>query len=98
MPSGNLNRILRYLDAIDQGGGRSTRTAFYQIAGNEGNLRRWEDKLCSEWRLVTRVEDGGHTYYSKTELGENLHRLLKSHEYVGGLFEELIRDRLGSHY
>jgi hypothetical protein len=25
---------------------------------------------------------------------EILHRLLKNHEYVGGLFEELIRDRL----
>lgn len=67
---------------------------FYSIAGNEENLRRWEQKLCTEWRLVTKVEDGGREFYTKTDLGEHLHKLLKSHEYVGGLFEELIRDRL----
>ena len=96
MPAGNLSRVLRYLDVIDQGGGRSSRMAFYQIAGNEDNLRRWEQKLCDEWRLVTRLEVEGRSYYAKTELGKNLHRLLKSHEYVGGLFEELMRDRLSS--
>ena len=96
--SGNLSRTLRYLDAIDQAGGRSPRMSFYQVAGNEENLRRWEQKLCEEWRLVTRIEEEGRTYYAKTDLGENLHRLLKNHEYVGGLFEELIRDRLSSNY
>ena len=94
MPAGNLSRILRYLDAIDQGSGRSPRMAFYQIAGNEENLRRWEKKLCEEWRLVERLEEDGRVFYGKTELGENLHRLLKNHDYVGTLFEELIRDRL----
>lgn len=67
---------------------------FYNIAGNEENLRRWEQKLCEEWRLVARLKEGDREFYSKTDLGEHLHKLLKSHEYVGGLFEELIRDRL----
>lgn len=94
MPSGNLNRILRYFEAIEKGGGSSPRMAFYQIAGNEDNLRRWEQKLCDEWRLVSRTEEEDRVYYSKTELGETLHMLLKNHDYVGSLFEELIRDRL----
>lgn len=68
--------------------------SFYQIAGNEDNLRRWEQKLCDEWRLMVKVEEEDHTYYRKTEVGENLHQILKNHSYVGGLFEELIRDRL----
>jgi len=68
--------------------------AFYNIAGNEENLRRCEQKLINEWRLVTKNEEDGREYYRKTELGEHLHKLLKSHEYVGGLFQELIRDRL----
>ena len=68
--------------------------AFYNIAGNEENLWRWEQKLVNEWRLVNRSEEDGHTYYSMTKLGEHLHKLLKNHEYVGSLFEELIRDRL----
>ncbi|HMD78866.1 MAG TPA: hypothetical protein VKF39_02665 [Nitrososphaerales archaeon] len=94
MPSGNLNRTFRYLQAIDEGGGTATRMAFYNIAGNEENLRRWEQKLCQEWRLVAKTEDDARVSYRKTDLGENLHRLLKNHEYLGGLFEELIRDRL----
>ena len=94
MVSGNLSRTLRYLEAVDQSGGRSTRMSFYNIAGNEENLRRWENKLCEEWRLVEKFEVDGREYYRKTDLGESLHRLLKNHEYVGSLFEELIRDRL----
>ena len=68
--------------------------AFYQVAGNEDNLRRWERKLCHEWRLVEMLKEGDRVFYRKTELGEQLHTLLKNHDYVGGLFEELIRDRL----
>jgi hypothetical protein len=68
--------------------------AFYNIAGNEENLRRWEQKLCEEWKLVVKQQEEGREYYAKTPLGEHLHQLLKGHEYVGGLFEELIRDRL----
>jgi DNA-binding HxlR family transcriptional regulator len=68
--------------------------AFYQIAGNEENLARWEKKLCEEWRLVTKSQEGDRVFYSKTELGESLHKILRNHEYVGTLFEELIRDRL----
>jgi hypothetical protein len=95
LPSGNFRRTLLYLDAIDEGGGRSSRMSFYNIAGNEENLRRWEQKLIEEWRLVSRVqEDDGRDYYKKTDLGQHLHSLLKNHEYLGTLFDELIRDRL----
>jgi hypothetical protein len=93
-PSGNLKRILRYLEAIDEGGGECSRMAFYNIAGNEENLRRWEHKLCEEWRIVTRTDQNDHISYRKSEMGEHLQTLLRNHDYVGGLFEELIRDRL----
>lgn len=94
MPSGNLSRTLRYLDAIDEGGGVCSRMDWYRVAGNEDNLRRWEQKLCDEWRLVSKQTEGDKATYSKTDLGESLHRLLKNHDYVGSLFHELIRDRL----
>ena len=96
MTSGNLKRILRYLEAIDSAGGRCSRMAFYNIAGNEENLRRWERKLCDEWRLVDKADHDGHISYAKSEMGENLQILLRNHDYVGSLFEELMRDRLRS--
>lgn len=68
--------------------------AFYNIAGNEENLSRWEKKLCEEWKLVEKFKVDQRDYYRKTDLGENLHKLLRSHDYIGGLFEELMRDRL----
>jgi hypothetical protein len=70
--------------------------AFYNIAGNEENLRRWEQKLCTEWRIVDKFQekDEGREYYRKTDLGKHLHTLLKNHEYLGSLFEELIRNCL----
>jgi len=92
--SGNLSRTLRYLEAVDETGGRASLMAFYNIAGNEENLKRWEKKLIEEWRVVEKFGDEGREYYRKTALGESLHRLLKNHDYVGSLFEELIRDRL----
>jgi hypothetical protein len=94
LPSGNINRTFRYLDAISQAAGKAPRMAFYNIAGNEENLRRWEQKLCNEWCLVTKTTEDGREYYAKTDLGEHLYQLLRRHEYVGGLFDELIRDRL----
>ena len=59
LPSCNLSRILRYFEAIEEGSGSSSRMAFYQVAGNEDNLRRWEQKLCDEWRLISRLEEDG---------------------------------------
>jgi hypothetical protein len=96
LPSANLKRTLLYLEAIDEGGGKCSRMAFYNIAGNEENLRRWELKLCGEWSLVEKFkqEEDGREYYRKTDLGNHLHSLLKNHDYLGSLFEELIRDRL----
>jgi hypothetical protein len=95
LPAGNFRRTLQYLDAIDQGGGKCSRMTFYNIAGNEENLRRWEMKLCVEWRIVSKLQESdGREYYRKTDFGDHLHSLLKNHEYLGNLFEELIRDRL----
>jgi hypothetical protein len=68
--------------------------AFYHIAGNEMNLRRWEQKLCDDWHVVQKFEEDGSQYYKKTKLGEYLSLLLKNYDYIGNLFEELIRDRL----
>ncbi len=74
LPSANFKRTLLYVEAIDQAGGRASRMAFYNIAGNEENLRRWEQKLCSEWRIIEKIHaEDGRDYYRKTTLGDHLH-------------------------
>ncbi len=67
---------------------------FLRIAGNEANLDRWI-RYLSERRLITNEDASGKAFYVKTEIGSRLHSVLKDHEYLGPLFEELAKSRLG---
>jgi hypothetical protein len=88
-------RILQYFDRIDEGGGKSHRMDLLRIAGNEANLNRMINYLISQ-KLVLEVEDQEERLqYSKTDLGEKLHALLKGHEYFRSLLTDLGRSRLG---
>jgi len=89
-------RILQYFDRIDGSGGRAHRMDLLRIAGNEANLNRMVGYLMAQ-RLVIEVKDeDGRIGYSKTDLGEKLHALLKGHEYFGSLLTDLGRSRLSS--
>ena len=88
-------RILEYFDRIDKSEGKAGRMDLLRIAGNEANLNRMVKYLISQ-RLVVETKDDqeGRVNYSKTDLGEKLHALLKGHEYFGSLLVDLGRSRL----
>ncbi len=90
----HAQRVYNYLKKIDEMGGKASRMDFLRIAGNERNLDRFVKYLCDR-KLITEQNSSDKTFYSKTEIGERLLSALKDHEYVGPLFEELSRSRLG---
>ena len=67
---------------------------FLRIAGNETNLNRMASYLIAQKLVVEAMDQDGRMSYSKTNLGENLHALLKGHEYFGSLLTDLGRSRL----
>jgi hypothetical protein len=91
---GVSRRILRYLDAINEGGGRARRMDFLRIAGNEANLDDWVTYLtqCNLIREEESPEDG-RVFYVMTELGARMHGVLKDYAYLGPLFGDLSRNR-----
>jgi predicted transcriptional regulator len=89
----HAKRIMAYLEAIDEAGGRANKTDLFRVGGNVANRDRMIDHLI-ERNLITETKEGDHAYYSKTKIGQNLHTLMKDHQYFGTLFEELGRSRL----
>ncbi len=87
-------RILEYLDRIDQSAGKASRMDLLRIAGNEANLNRMASYLIAQRLVVEATNQEGRLNYSKTDLGEKLHALLKGHEYFGSLLKDLGRSRL----
>ena len=88
-------RILQYFERIDECGGKAHRMDLLRIAGNEANLNRMASYLIAQRLVVEARDQEGRINYSKTDLGEKLHALLKGHEYFGSLLTDLGRSRLG---
>jgi len=65
-----------------------------RIAGNEANLNRMAGYLIAQRLVVESTNQEGRINYSKTDLGEKLHALLKGHEYFGSLLKDLGRSRI----
>ena len=87
-------RILEYFDRIDQSAGKASRMDLLRIAGNEANLNRMAGYLIAQRLVVESANQEGRINYSKTDLGEKLHALLKGHEYFGSLLKDLGRSRI----
>jgi len=68
---------LELLNTVEERG-EATKWDLIKVLGNEAQFKTWiEDFLLPEKILVER-RDGKHYFYTMTERGELLHRLLKS--------------------
>jgi hypothetical protein len=86
------NRILRYLNRIDERSGKANRMDFLRIAGNEEMLNDWIDYL-SRCNLIGIETKDGKSYFVKTDIGQKLHDVLKVHAYLGPVLGDLGRNR-----
>jgi hypothetical protein len=75
---GVSGRILQYLNKIDEGSGRAKRMDFLRVAGNEEILNDWVEYL-TKCNLIRAEIQEGRSCYAKTDLGQKLHEVLKSH-------------------
>lgn len=93
----NVTRALEFLDAIEKGGGSTTRMEFLQLTkNNEANLNRMLKKLISNWKWIQETETNGRKRYTKTETGEFWYKALKAHDDLEGIIQELNGSRLSS--
>lgn len=65
---------------------------FLRIAGNEEILNDWV-KYLLECNVIVEMREDGRISYVKTDLGEKLHQVLNSHDYLGPLLSDLSRGR-----
>jgi len=89
---GVANKILLYLNKISEGSGKAKRMDFLRIAGNEEILNDWVEYL-TKCNLIRAETNDGRTYYLKTELGDKMQDVLKAHDYLGPLLNDLSRNR-----
>ena len=95
---GVAKRILQYLDSIDEASGRAKKMDFLRIAGNEANANQWIEYLC-RCNLISELDDsgrndesgGGRRSYVKTELGQKVHEVIRNHDHLGPLLDDLSR-------
>jgi len=73
--------------------GQATKWDLIKILGNETQFRIWITDFFMKEKVIVEHQEKGHYYYSKTERGELLHKLLKSGNLVK-LFTSLSGSRL----
>ena len=87
-------RIMQYFESIEAADGKARRMDLLRIAGNEANLNRMISYLESQKLMVESKDGEGRVYYSKTDLGEKLHALLKGLEYFDSPLKDLGKRRI----
>ena len=87
------NRVLQYLNKIEERSGKAKRMDFLRIAGSEEMLNDWIDYLSRCNLIRTENTEDGKLCYVKTDIGQKLHEVLKVHAYLGPALGDLGRNR-----
>jgi len=77
---------LQLLDCIEEKG-EATRWDLVKILGNTSQFHHWVEEFLIREGFVEERSDSGRYFYSKTEVGELFHKLLKS----GNIMKSLLR-------
>ena len=68
---------LELLNTLDERS-EATKWDLIKVLGNEAQFRKWVDGFMLPEKVLTERRDGRNYYYTKTERGEQFHRLLRS--------------------
>ena len=68
---------LELLDTIDERG-EATKWDLIKVLGYDAQFKNWVEGFMLPEKVLAERRDGRNYYYTKTERGEQFHRLLKS--------------------
>jgi len=68
---------LELLDAVDERG-EATKWDLVKVLGNDAQFKKWVEDFMLPEKVLAERRDGRNYYYTKTERGEQFHRLLRS--------------------
>jgi hypothetical protein len=76
---------LELLNCIDKNDGRASKWDLIKILGNESQFQHWIIEFLVKDRFITETLESDHVFYSKTQTGELLHKLLKNGDVLRAL-------------
>ena len=65
-------------NCIDQNNARASKWDLIKILGNESQFQHWITEFLINDKFITVNQESNHVFYSKTQTGELLHRLLRN--------------------
>jgi len=68
---------LELLDTVEMRG-EATKWDLIKVLGNDAQFKKWVEDFMLPEKVLTERRDGRNYYYTKTERGEQFHRLLRS--------------------
>ena len=68
---------LELLDTIDERG-EATKWDLVKVLGNDAQFKKWVEDFMLPEKVLSERREGRNYYYTKTERGEQFHRLLRS--------------------
>ncbi len=73
---------LELLNCIDQNNGKASKWDLIKILGNESQFQKWVVEFLIKDKLIAEKQEVNHSFYVKTAIGEQLHKLLKNGDLV----------------
>jgi hypothetical protein len=73
---------LELFNCIDQNNGKASKWDLIKILGNESQFQKWVAEFLIKDKFITEKQENNHSFYVKTLIGEQLHKLLKNGDLV----------------
>ena len=73
---------LELLNCIDQNHGKASKWDLIKILGNESQFQKWVTEFLIKDKFIAEKQEANHSFYVKTPIGEQLHKLLKNGDLV----------------